>query len=193
MQAVEAGPGNGDEGGGDAPSRFVLPRRTFLLALIGIVALLALLIAGGVAFYAQGKAQAAAQAAAQEKARAARAQAAAHDADNLAKLEAARQAHREILETGRLAPPVAPAPPAPQPAVEAVSPAAAVPVAGAAAAPPAAAKIAEKKPAPAQREEASVIVPGPGGGCAVSGSNPQDYGQALGRCLEEFNRLEGRR
>jgi len=29
-------------------------------------------------------------------------------------------------------------------------------------------------------------------GCKLSGDSPQDFGSALGRCLQEFNRLDGR-
>lgn len=203
MQAIDADSGSADAGG-EAPGRFVLPRRTFLLALAGIVVLLMLLVAGGVAFYSHGKTRAVERAVAQERARAVRAQAVATGAENQEQLAAARRAHEEILETGHLAPPVTPAPAAPLPAAEVASPApasaaaapvppvaAAVPVASATAAPPPVEKATRKKPAPAKREEASAV-PSPSG-CAVGGSNPQDYGQALGRCLEEFSRQEGRR
>ncbi|MBI2306842.1 MAG: hypothetical protein HYU78_06015 [Rhodocyclales bacterium] len=203
MQAIDAGTGEGGgdaaENGGEAKRRFVLPKRVFLLALAGIALLLALIVAGGMAYYSKSKAQDQVRAEAQERMRAERAQAAAQaavqEAENRARLEAARKAHREILESGTSAPAV----------VE-------VPVQPTAAEPPLPEKVVEKqvaekkvaemkadankrpeKPLPAeQREQSSVIVPGPGGGCSISGSNPPDYGKALGRCLEEFNRLEGR-
>lgn len=202
MQAIDAdgGEGRGDaaENGGEAKSRFVLPKRVFLLALAGFALLLALIVAGGVAYYSKSKAQEQVRAEAQEKARAERAQAAAEaaarDAENQARLEAARKAHEEILESGTSLPAPVEVP-------------AQVPAKAAAAELPFPEKHVEKrvaenkapeskvtgKPVPAEKgERASVIVPGPGGGCSISGSNPPDYGKALGRCLEEFNRLEGR-
>ena len=203
MQAIDAGStGDGDgvpEKDGAPAGRFVLPRRTFLLALVGIVVLLALIVAAGVAFYSKSKAQAALRAEAQERARSERMQAAelaaARAAENLAKLEAARQAHREILESATPVPaPAVVESPLPASAPAPMPPSVNVPAAPSSAvaepSPPKAA--ARKKAAPESPEQAPAIVPGPAGGCSISGSNPQDYGKALGRCLEEFNRLEGR-
>lgn len=50
---------------------------------------------------------------------------------------------------------------------------------------------AGKTTAPAKTLE--VTAPTAVGGCTVSGGRAEDYGKALGRCLEEFNRLEGRK
>lgn len=51
-------------------------------------------------------------------------------------------------------------------------------------------KAAEKE-SPA--ESLGVAAPNAAGGCALSGGKAEDYGKALGKCLEEFNRLEGRK
>lgn len=189
MQAVDGDVGQGAGQGEVAASRFVLPRRTFLLALAGLAVLLALIVAGGVAFNSHSKVQAAERAAAQERARAARAQAVANSADNLAQLEAARRAHQEILETGSSEPAMASVP---SPTVEAALPPALQKALRPAPAPvpQAVGKTAETRPAPAKREAAAAAVPA--AGCSLGGGNPQDYGKALGRCLEEFNRQEGR-
>lgn len=50
---------------------------------------------------------------------------------------------------------------------------------------------AGKEPKPAKTLEVSS--PSAAGGCTVTGDRAEDYGKALGRCLEEFNRLEGRK
>jgi hypothetical protein len=42
-------------------------------------------------------------------------------------------------------------------------------------------------------EAPGVAAPNAAGGCALSGGKAEDYGKALGKCLEEFNRLEGRK
>jgi len=43
-----------------------------------------------------------------------------------------------------------------------------------------------------RKAESAVKAPDAAGGCAVSGQGAADYGKALAKCLEEFNRLEGR-
>lgn len=43
-----------------------------------------------------------------------------------------------------------------------------------------------------RKAEPAVKAPDAAGGCAVSGQDAADYGKALAKCLEEFNRLEGR-
>ncbi len=60
--------------------------------------------------------------------------------------------------------------------------------------PPAATKAttsAETASSP-RKAESAVKAPDATGGCAVSGQGAVDYGKALAKCLEEFNRLEGR-
>jgi hypothetical protein len=58
--------------------------------------------------------------------------------------------------------------------------------------PPAATRAAATAAAPRKAESAAVKAPDAAGGCAVSGQDAADYGKALAKCLEEFNRLEGR-
>lgn len=84
---------------------------------------------------------------------------------------------------------------APSPAPGAASPpapsAAPVPAASAAAKPPANAPQTTRAPT-ASRGTGEVATPDAAGGCTLSGQAAEDYGKALARCLEEYNRLEGR-
>lgn len=76
---------------------------------------------------------------------------------------------------------------APPPAASAAP----VPAASAAAKPPANAPQTTRAPT-ASRGTGEVATPDAAGGCTLSGQAAEDYGKALARCLEEYNRLEGR-
>lgn len=76
---------------------------------------------------------------------------------------------------------------APSPAASAAP----VPAASAAAKPPANAPQTTRAPT-ASRGTGEVATPDAAGGCTLSGQAAEDYGKALARCLEEYNRLEGR-
>lgn len=65
------------------------------------------------------------------------------------------------------------------------------PAASAAAKPPANAPQTTRAPT-ASRGTGEVATPDAAGGCTLSGQAAEDYGKALARCLEEYNRLEGR-
>lgn len=199
----------GAEADAPAAGRFRLSRRALIIALAGVLAL-AMVIAGIFAYRASARQKEAIQL--QQKKDLAREEAAKAAAAEQAR--ESRRAHAEVMAASPLkadmpappppeagaagavsgaaadgeqaravAPPAAPAKPAA--AVEALKPAPAATVAEGKAATPK--KGAEAKPAP------EVNVPSAAGGCTLSGGRAEDYGKALGRCLEEFNRLEGRK
>ncbi|MCK6405847.1 MAG: hypothetical protein L6Q60_07500 [Rhodocyclaceae bacterium] len=87
--------------------------------------------------------------------------------------------------------PGAASPPAPIAAPPPAASAAPVPAASAAAKPPANAPQTTRAPT-ASRGTGEVATPDAAGGCTLSGQVAEDYGKALARCLEEYNRLEGR-
>lgn len=200
MQTDESGksgemPASGEEG---AAGRFRLPPRTMLLAGAGALVLL-LVVAGGVWSYLSSSRQAAAEARARAVQRAGEeaARAVANAPENLERLEAARKAHEEIM-AGAALPAPAPAalsptavvPPEIVPAAEPV--AAASPPAAAAEIPPPSPPARRAAPAVAESQPSVANDPMPLGpdGCTLSGKDPKDFGTALGRCLEEFNRME---
>jgi cytoskeletal protein RodZ len=198
--ATEAG---GEPGEG---RRFRLSKRTLILGGAGLL-ILVLIVSGVFAYRASVKQKEVAQAQAEVKKRelALREEAAKREAEEArARAEAGRKAHEEIMAAS---PPAASLPPplkesaasAGLPAVAgSESSKLAVPVTAEKAAPAAAAST-EKTPAlpESNKTEAKpaqeVAEPGAAGGCTLSGGSPGDYGKALGRCLEEFNRLEGRK
>lgn len=185
-----------------AGSRFRLPPRTLLLVVAGVLLLIGI-AAGSWAYLAnsqrQAKIDATRTAAVRDKAAQARQQeewaAQVRAAENIVRLEAARKAHEAIMagETSAVVDTVA--------AVAAVGPAGLSAAATSAVAPdrPGAA-VAAATPgtaAPAKATEAAAAAGAPAqapalgpDGCTLSGSSPQEFGTALGRCLEEFNRME---
>lgn len=197
------------EGEVSAGGKFRLTRRTMIIALSAFVVLA--LIVGGIFAYRASVQQAAATA--QKKERLAR-EAAAEAAElERAKAFAAesRRAHEALMAASPSAAELAPPPAketdaqdgaknsesaakAPEPVSESAKVASPKPtpdaeLAKAASAPGVAP--ASKAAAPAKTLEVSA--PTAVGGCTVSGGRAEDYGKALGRCLEEFNRLEGRK
>lgn len=132
--------------------------------------------------------------------------------------EEARERHRRILDQSAMpasvpapveaaaavsavavVPAVTPSAPASLSAEKSVPIAAPSPAPGAASVP--AASAAAKPPAnapqttralTASRGTGEVATPDAAGGCTLSGQAAEDYGKALARCLEEYNRLEGR-
>ena len=187
------------EGEVSAGGKFRLTRRTMIIALSAFVVVA--LIVGGIFAYRASVQQAAAIA--QKKERLAR-EAAAEAAElERAKAFAAesRRAHEALMAAS---PPAAEL--APPPAKEADSQDSAKnPEAAAKAPEPASEKVkaASLKSVPdaepakaasaAPAKSLEVSAPTAAGGCTVSGGRAEDYGKALGRCLEEFNRLEGRK
>lgn len=189
-----------------ATRRFRLPPRTMALAAAGFLLLVAFAV-GGWAYLAQGERRQAERERAEAQARRqAENDAVANSPENLSQLEAARRAHAEIMAADAPAPAVA-APPAAVVAPEAGSGEA---PAGKAAADASRAPVPEPAPAlvaPLQppKAPAPTVVPvregptpsvandppalGPGG-CTLNGGNGAGFGTALGRCLEEFNRIE---
>lgn len=180
-----------------AGSRFRLPPRTLLLVVAGVLLLIGI-AAGSWAYLAnsqrQAKIDATRAAAVRDKAAQARQQeewaAQVRAAENIVRLEAARKAHEAIMAGGTSA------------VVDTVAAVAAVGPAGLSAAATSAvapdrpgAAVAAATPgtaAPAKATEAAAAqAPALGpDGCTLSGSSPQEFGTALGRCLEEFNRME---
>lgn len=187
----------------DAPAggrRFRLSKRTLIIA--GAVLLVLLLIASGILVYqanARQKAVAAEKALAEKRERVLREEAEKLEAMAAQALaEKSRKAHEEIMAAS---PPAASLPP--PPVKDGATPTATPAVAGGESVKPATNVTAENLPAMAvpapsdsNKEEPKkvpeVAAPGAAGGCTLSGGSPEDYGKALGRCLEEFNRLEGR-
>lgn len=191
---------------GEGKKKFSLPpisKRTLLLGGAGLL-VLALAVAGGLAYRASvQKAKAAAEAAAvlkKEKA----AREAAEQAEMAQRGEEARRHHQEILEASL---------PSPARAETAGGAAGTDPVvasdkADAKAdvqdklATPATGATDAKKPENTEVRPPAVAAPGKAasdaavpdaaGGCTLSGKSAEDYGKALGRCLEEYNRMEGR-
>lgn len=181
-----------------AGRRFRLPPRTLLLVAAGLL-LLVVIVAGSWAYVAnsqrQAKIETARAAAARDQAAQARKKeewaAQVRAAENIVRLEAARKAHAAIMAADTPAAvggigaaalsaaetsAVAPAPAAP---AGAVAP-------SGTAAPAANSEMVAAEPA-APAGEAPALGPD---GCTLSGSSPQEFGTALGRCLEEFNRME---
>jgi cytoskeletal protein RodZ len=195
--ATEAG---GEPGEG---RRFRLSKRTLILGGAGLL-ILVLIVSGVFAYRASVKQKEVAQAQAEVKKRelALREEAAKREAEEARmRAEAGRKAHEEIMAAS---PPAASLPPPlKENAVSAALPAVAGSESSKLAAPvtaeKAAAASAEKTPAlpESNKTEAKpaqeVAEPAAAGGCTLSGGSPGDYGKALGRCLEEFNRLEGRK
>ena len=199
---ADAADATSDEG----KKKFSLPpisKRTLILGGVGLL-VLALAVAGGLAYRASAqKAKAAAEAAAvlkKEKA----AREAAEQAEMVLRGEEARRSHQEILEASNHSP--ARTEPAGGAAVS--DPAVAPDKADAKAdvqdksAVPATSATGAKKPENTEVRPPAVAAPGKAasdaavpdatGGCTLSGKSAEDYGKALGRCLEEYNRLEGR-
>ena len=176
-----------------------IPKRALILGGAGLL-VLALAVAGGLAYRASvQKAKAAAEAAAvlkKEKA----AREAAEQAEMVQRGEEARRSHQEILEASNHSP--ARAEPAGGAAVS--DPAVAPDKADVQDKPavPATSATGARKPENTEVRPPAVAAPGKAasdaavpdatGGCTLSGKSAEDYGKALGRCLEEYNRLEGR-
>ena len=195
---ADAADATSDEG----KKKFSLPpisKRTLILGGAGLL-VLALAVAGGLAYRASAqKAKAAAEAAAvlkKEKA----AREAAEQAEMVLRGEEARRSHQEILEASNHSPArtepaggAAVSDPAVAPDKADVQDKPAVPATSATGA---------KKPENTEVRPPAVAAPGKAasdaavpdatGGCTLSGKSAEDYGKALGRCLEEYNRLEGR-
>ena len=192
-----ATPADATEGEG-GKKRFALPalpKRTLILIGVG-VAVLALAVAGGVIYGARmQQAKAAAVVAAQQK-REAEARAAAAQAEMLRLGEEARRSHQEILEHSVRAPVATDKAEAdkqaePEDSAKAAKENAEPDKAPASSSATQKAEAEQKSPAPA-KFPAEAAVPNASGGCTLSGKSAEDYGKALGRCLEEYNRLEGR-
>ena len=205
-----AGADAADATSGEGKKKFSLPpisKRTLILGGAGLL-VLALAVAGGLAYRASAqKAKAAAEAAAvlkKEKA----AREAAEQAEMVQRGEEARRSHQEILEASNHSPartetaggvtvsdPVV-APDKADAKADAKADMQDKPVA------PATSATGAKKPENAEVRPPAVAAPGKAGsdaavpdatgGCTLSGKSAEDYGKALGRCLEEYNRLEGR-
>ena len=196
--SADAADATSDEG----KKKFSLPpisKRALILGGAGLL-VLALAVAGGLAYRASAqKAKAAAEAAAvlkKEKA----AREAAEQAEMVLRGEEARRSHQEILEASNHSPArtepaggAAVSDPAVAPDKADVQDKPAVPATSATGA---------KKPENTEVRPPAVAAPGKAasdaavpdatGGCTLSGKSAEDYGKALGRCLEEYNRLEGR-
>ncbi len=196
--SADAADATSDEG----KKKFSLPpisKRALILGGAGLL-VLALAVAGGLAYRASvQKAKAAAEAAAvlkKEKA----AREAAEQAEMVQRGEEARRSHQEILEASNHSP--ARAEPAGGAAVS--DPAVAPDKADVQDKPavPATSATGARKPENTEVRPPAVAAPGKAasdaavpdatGGCTLSGKSAEDYGKALGRCLEEYNRLEGR-
>ncbi|HEX5804097.1 MAG TPA: hypothetical protein VFY24_13810 [Azospira sp.] len=178
-----------------AGRRFRLPPRTLLLVAAGLL-LLVVIVAGSWAYVAnsqrQAKIEAARAAAARDQAAQARKEeewaAQVRAAENIVRLEAARKAHAAIIDADT---------PAAGGGIGAAALSAAATSVVAPAA-PAAAAVPPGKAALAAKRETAAAPAAPAGeapalgpdGCTLSGSSPQEFGTALGRCLEEFNRME---
>ena len=201
-----AGADAADATSGEGKKKFSLPpisKRTLILGGAGLLAL-ALAVAGGLAYRASAqKAKAAAEAAAllkKEKA----AREAAEQAEMVQRGEEARRSHQEILEASNHSPARAETAGGVTVSDPVVAPDKAdakadmqdKPVA------PATSATGAKKPENTEVRPPAVAAPGKAGsdavvpdatgGCTLSGKSAEDYGKALGRCLEEYNRLEGR-
>jgi hypothetical protein len=191
----------------DAPAdgrRFRLSKRTLVIA--GVVLLVLVLIVSGILVYqanARQKAAAAEKVLVEKRERAQREEAEKLEAAAAQALaEKSRKAHTEIMTASPLAASLPP-----PPVKDVAAPAAAQATPGGEGVKPATAATAEKPqatamPAPASADSSNkeaakkvpeIAAPGAAGGCTLSSGSPEDYGKALGRCLEEFNRLEGRK
>lgn len=208
----------GEPGAGISLGKFRLPKRTVILGAVGLL-VLSLVVAGILSYRSSVRQKEAVQAQKREqKAREAAARET-EEQESTARAKELHRAHEEVLATPSALPGIfsSPAreaaptpvlvekPPAPAVAVANPQPRAtehqapepkkpeakpeAKPTADKAAASPKT-KAAEKE-APA--EPSGVVAPTAAGGCALSGGKAEDYGKALGKCLEDFNRLEGRK
>jgi hypothetical protein len=186
-----------------------------LAAVVGLVFVIAAIGGAWMYFSQVQKKEAAARAkiAAQIKAKKAAEPSPEAQAENQAQLEAARKAHADIMAGNAggagsvgegkavqvppldgparaVAAPVPASTPLPVPAsipAVVVPPKPVGPAAAALPPVPVPDSGGKETATPAATNAEAPIGPG---GCMVSGSNPQDYGTALGRCLEEFNRME---
>lgn len=179
-------------------------KKRWLLVAVSAVALLALLVVGAVAFKASSAHKKNVEA--QEEKRVV--SGAVKDAEAIVARKETLKAHQAILEGSAAAPPAAEAgkavaeeAPVPPPAAEEKpEPAAPDKAAPPPAMPPAAAATASKEEAPPpappksvkRAENKAAKLPATSGNCMLSGRAAEDYGQALSRCLEEFNRLDRR-
>lgn len=195
---ADAADATSDEG----KKKFSLPpisKRTLILGGVGLL-VLALAVAGGLAYRASAqKAKAAAEAAAvlkKEKA----AREAAEQAEMVLRGEEARRSHQEILEASNHSPArtepaggAAVSDPAVAPDKADVQDKPAVPATSATGArKPENTEVRPPAVAAPGKTASDAAVPDATGGCTLSGKSAEDYGKALGRCLEEYNRLEGR-
>ncbi len=195
---ADAADATSDEG----KKKFSLPpisKRALILGGAGLL-VLALAVAGGLAYRASAqKAKAAAEAAAvlkKEKA----AREAAEQAEMVLRGEEARRSHQEILEASNHSPArtepaggAAVSDPAVAPDKADVQDKPAVPATSATGAKkPENTEVRPPAVAAPGKAASDAAVPDAAGGCTLSGKSAEDYGKALGRCLEEYNRLEGR-
>lgn len=196
--SADAADATSDEG----KKKFSLPpisKRALILGGAGLL-VLALAVAGGLAYRASvQKAKAAAEAAAvlkKEKA----AREAAEQAEMVLRGEEARRSHQEILEASNHSPArtepaggAAVSDPAVAPDKADVQDKPAVPATSATGArKPENTEVRPPAVAAPGKAASDAAVPDATGGCTLSGKSAEDYGKALGRCLEEYNRLEGR-
>ncbi len=196
--SADAADATSDEG----KKKFSLPpisKRALILGGAGLL-VLALAVAGGLAYRASvQKAKAAAEAAAvlkKEKA----AREAAEQAEMVQRGEEARRSHQEILEASNHSPArtepaggAAVSDPAVAPDKADVQDKPAVPATSATGArKPENTEVRPPAVAAPGKAASDAAVPDATGGCTLSGKSAEDYGKALGRCLEEYNRLEGR-
>jgi hypothetical protein len=200
-----------EPGEGIRLGKFRLPKRTVILGAIGLVAL-SLVVAGIFAYRSSARQKAVVQAQKQERVARETAAKEQEKQESVSRAKELHRAHEEVLANpsalpGIFSSPARPLLPKPEVSEKPSAPAAVNPI------PPAAEQnTAEKKTAAkplvektaaaskekvAEKETAAeklgVAAPNAAGGCALSGGKAEDYGKALGKCLEEFNRLEGRK
>lgn len=176
--------------------KFALPqlsKRTILLLVAGLVTLI--LIVTAVFAYRASSEKAKVAAVAAEKAKRDKAEQDKREEENRAEMaraaQEARRSHSEIMEASPSAAV------RPEAAKAAVAERDGVASASAEIKPAAAGADVDGKVSGSSRGEALksppvVAAPDAAGGCTLSGKSAEDYGKALGRCLEEYNRLEGR-
>lgn len=194
MEQLKSGEAGGADDQADVPAADAalpiwrrLPRRLLFFAAAGVL-LVALLVAGVFAYRDNVKRREVEAALQQQRAQAAAAAEAAAEAEAVAQAERGRKAHAAHDAILAASPPLASLPPLKKPEVTppVVTPSAGTENAVAVITPPPAAD----KPEP---EPAAVTAPTATGDCTLTGGNPAAYGEALSRCLQEFNRLEGRK
>jgi hypothetical protein len=181
--------------------KFRLPKRTVIFAAVGLV-VLSLFVVGDLAYLSSVREKEAVQAQKRAQMEREAAAKAAAKAESIARGKELHRAHEEVMATDSALPGVFSAPP------KAVVPG---PVSAKILSAPAVATANPQTPATENKvlkiqpeakietkpKEVSTAAgggaPNAASGCALSGGKAEDYGKALGKCLEEFNRLEGRK